>query len=50
VAKFFEVTEASVRTNYRELLPELKDMNTMLSEEEIEQLLSFRKKQLERFL
>ena len=48
VATYFKVTEMGITYVYRELLPKLKDMNTVLSEEEIEWLISFRKKQLER--
>ena len=50
VANYFKVTQVSVRNTYFDLLPKLRDMNTVLSEEEIEWLLSFRKKQLERLL
>jgi len=48
VATYFKVTQMGVRNVYRELLPKLKDMNTMLSEGEIEWILSFRQEQLER--
>jgi len=48
VATYFKVTEMGITCVYRELLPKIKDMNTVLSEEEIEWLLSFRKMQLER--
>lgn len=50
VATFFKITKVGVRKTYHDLLPKLKEMDTMLSEEEIEWLLSFRKKQLKRFL
>lgn len=50
VATFFKVTEAGIRNVYRELVPKLKDMNTMLSKQEIEWWLSIRKEQLEKLL
>jgi len=46
VASYFKKSTMSVKKSYLWLLPRLKDMNTKLSEEEIEWLLNYRKEQL----
>ena len=48
IVTFFKVTKAGMRNVYHELVHQLKDMNTMLSKQEIEWWLSFRKEQLEK--
>ena len=48
IASYFKVTNVSLMNGYHKLLPKLRDMNTMLTEEEIEWFLSYRKENLER--
>lgn len=50
LATYFKVTDVSIRNVYPELILELKDMNTILSKQEIEWLLEFRKYHVERLL
>jgi transcription initiation factor TFIIIB Brf1 subunit/transcription initiation factor TFIIB len=48
LAEFFKVTVVSIRGIYKELIPKLRELNTMLSKEEIEWWLSFSKEQSEK--